>query len=112
MKKIFFISIIGLLLFSCDKNEPKFCDVEDPIAELGWLNEIVTKANNDTTGNYQGSIYAEEYKNQHVIYVDMALGSGGVAGYWFNCNGSSLSIETDKPPTATKKNKLFSNINQ
>ena len=112
MKNIFLISIIGFLFFCCEKKETNICSTADPITQLDWLNEIVSNAESDTTGNYQGSIYVEENNGKQVIFVDMTLGSGGVAGYWYNCDGSTLPIDIKNPPKATKKNQLYTNINQ
>jgi PBP1b-binding outer membrane lipoprotein LpoB len=113
MKKILLIGIIALVLTSCgkDNNENIICGVKDPIEDLEWLNKIVSIAMNDTTGNYIGSIYLENYNNNQVFYIDMSLGSGGLSGHWFNCNGSSLTIDNDNLPVATKDNVLFTNIN-
>ncbi len=110
MKKILLISLIAVQIISCNKENKLICNVEDPINELEWLNEIVSKAENDTTGNYQGDIYLETHNSNQVIFVDMSMDSGGLAGYWFNCDGSTLSIDKENPPIATKKNKLYTNI--
>lgn len=97
-------------LISCDKENKLVCNVKDPITELEWLSEIVSKTENDTTGNYTGTIYLETYKDSQVFYIDMAIGSGGLAGHWFNCDGSKLNIEIENPPVATHKNILYTNI--
>ena len=99
-------------LISCNKEIILVCNVKNPITELEWLNEIVSKAENDTTGNYAGTIYLETYKENQVFYIDMAIGSGGLAGHWFNCNGSKLNIEIDNPPILTRKKILYTNIDK
>ncbi len=113
MKKIFLISIIGLLLFSCNKNEAHVCGVEDPIAQLDWLSEIVTKAETDTTGNYKGSIYLGNYKDKTIIVCDMAMGSGAIMYHFFNCDGSNIIFVEPESPLAVKiyKNEiLYTNL--
>ena len=98
MKKILLISIMGLLLTSCDRNEELVCGVNDPITELGWLSELVSKAETDTTGNYIGSIYLGNYRGKTVFVSDMAMGSGAIAYYFFYCDGSNLIFsETESP---------------
>lgn len=32
------------------------------------------------------------YQNQPVIYIQMALGSGGIFAYIYDCTGNSVSI--------------------
>lgn len=68
--------------------------------ELIWLQEIIEKAEEDKRsmahiGNFLGTIYQESYKGMTVILVRMAMGSGGVAGYVFRCDGSRVDFNND-----------------
>lgn len=65
--------------------------------QLVWLQEIITKANEDQRsqvhqGNYMGTIYLETYENEPVFLVRMAMGSGGLAGYVYRCDGSRVDF--------------------
>jgi len=70
----------------------KACEIENPTENIEWLKELVAKSATDTTGNYKGTIYLEKFNGEDVIFVDMAMGSGGLYGYWYNCDGTPLSI--------------------
>lgn len=94
MEKIVFIILVFFLaLQSCKEEDTSICGVDDPATELPWLSEIIVMAEIDTTGNYQGTIYLEHYNNIPVFFTNMAMGSGGVIGYWFNCDGSTFTID-------------------
>lgn len=57
----------------------------------GWVcSGICTKAENDKTGNYIGTIWLIKYKGKDIFVTDMALGSGGIANYFFDCSGNHL----------------------
>ena len=109
MKKIMLISLFVLFVGSCDKNSELICGVEDPIRELEWLSKIVGKAEYDTTGHYTGNIYLLNYNNKQIIFTDMSMGSGGLYGYWFNCDGSPAIIDLDNPPNDKQMKLLYSN---
>ena len=51
---------------------------------------MITKAENDKTGNYIGTIWLIKYKGKDIFVTDMALGSGGIANYFFDCSGNHL----------------------
>jgi len=94
MKKIVILTlVIFLVLLACKKKEATVCGVDDPATQLPWLNEIITLAETDTTGNYYGTIYLEYYNNKPVFFTDMKMGSGGLIGYWFQCDGSTFTID-------------------
>ena len=68
--------------------------------ELGWLQEIIEKAEEDKRsmahqGNFLGAIYQESYKDEVVIFVRMMMGSGGVYGYVYRCDGSRVDFNND-----------------
>lgn len=107
-KPIFIICLFSFLTLACENEE--FTLKECNNADLGWLDEIIEKAKTDKTGNYLGSIYFEQYQDQPVIFIDMAMGSGGVFGYWFYCDGNPVSFEDEMMPPMTMKNILYTNI--
>ena len=84
-----------LLFFSCS-HELKYneiitaCGCEQPQENLSWLKELITKAENDKTGNCIGTIWLIKYKGKDIFVTDMALGSGGIANYFFDCSGNHL----------------------
>jgi hypothetical protein len=115
MKKWIFL-IVAFLLLNCDHkkltialSEHLFCDVTDPKNELLWLKSIIDLAETDRTGNYLGKIWAESYLGSDVIFIDMSMGSGGVAGHWFNCDGSKLVVSPNSYPIPTKKKLIYRN---
>lgn len=69
-------------------------------SDLSWLEEIIVKAEEDKRsgtykGNYMGTIYLEDYQNEPVIFVRMAMGSGGLYGYVHRCDGSRVDFDND-----------------
>lgn len=113
MKKIIILLLI-LLMCNCGKeNSPvdkPFCMVNDPKKDLPWLKSIIELSEHDTTGNYWGWIWAESFNKNDVIFIEMPMGSGGLAGYWFNCDGSSLVFAPNNPPKPSRKNLIYSKI--
>jgi hypothetical protein len=109
MKLAYFILSFFILL-NCDgieeKDEP-FCGVSDPAIDLIWLKEIIDIAETHQNVNYIGAIWAEEYLKNDVVYVEMSLGSGGLPGHWFNCDGTALKITPGNVPSATKKQLIY-----
>jgi len=106
MKRILFILGFHLLLLSCNSdfqnintdyysdfqstNTDNVCGCGQPQKELPWLKELIIKAETDKTGNYWGTIWLLNYKEQDIFVTDMMLGSGGIANYFFNCSGDHL----------------------
>ena len=71
-------------------------------AELVWLQKIIEKAEEDKQdqvhqGNFMGRIYQGNYQNDYVIFVRMAMGSGGLYGYFYRCDGSQIDFSEDDP---------------
>jgi hypothetical protein len=95
MKKILLV-IPFLLFLSCDKESISICGCDKPEEELQWLKELIQKADTDTTGNYIGTIFLEEYNDEYIFFTDMAMGSGGLMGYWFDCEGNRIYPEPAK----------------
>jgi hypothetical protein len=98
MKYIMFSILFCFVLLSCDNKTPKddeitACDVVQPQKNLKWLAELINKANTDTTGNYFGTIWLEEYNNQDIFVTNMGLGSGGLLYHVFDCSGNPIILE-------------------
>ena len=114
MKPAYFLFAF-LILLNCDGVEKKsetvenFCGVLNPATELIWLKEIIDLAETHQDINYIGAIWAEEYLKNDVVYVEMMLGSGGLPGHWFNCDGTALIIIAGNRPIATKKQLIYKN---
>jgi hypothetical protein len=111
MRRAYLIVTI-FIIYNCncvEKQEPDFCGVTDPKNELIWLKEIIDIAETHQDVNYIGAIYAEEYMENDVVFVEMSLGSGGLLGHWFNCDGTALKIIQGNSPNATKKNLIYKN---
>jgi len=108
MRRAYFLLIL-FIICNCngvEKRDETFCGVTDPKNELIWLKEIIDIAETHQNVNYIGAIYAEEYMKNDVVYVEMSLGSGGLMGHWFNCDGTALVFTPENLPKATK-NKLI-----
>jgi len=78
-------------------------------SEFSWLQEIITKAEEDYKsrtyeGNYIGTMYLEEHQNKPVIFVNMSMGSGGIYGYLYHCDGSKVDLNPSEVET------FFSNL--
>lgn len=99
MKRVLSIIAIMLFFFSCEKNiENKevnsACGINNPQKNIEWLSKLIDKAKSDKTGNYMGTIWLEKYKGDDIFVTNMALGSGGVAYYFFDCQGKSFIPES------------------
>ncbi|MFC2089474.1 hypothetical protein ACFLT1_01765 [Bacteroidota bacterium] len=97
MKRLIrFLLILSILVISCKKEinyNNVACGIENPTENINWIKDIVSIAETDTTGNYFGSIYLEEFQGYDVIFIKMMMGSGGVYGYWYNCDGTKMVFE-------------------
>jgi len=110
MKKIIILILLFFLVGNCRKESQEICGTLYPQTNLVWLKNIIDLADNDNSGNYVGSIYAEKYKGKDVIYIDMMMGSGGVMGHWYNCDGSILKFSYSDMPIITKSRLIYSNV--
>ena len=100
MKRNLLLLLCIFILFKCtDENEYIFvdnaCGVDNPTENIEWIKELVAKSKTDTTGNYQGTIYLEEHEGSDIVFVQMMMGSGGVIGYWYNCDGTIYKPSDD-----------------
>lgn len=112
MKPAYFILLLFFML-NCDGVEEKddlFCGVANPGKDLIWLKEIIDIAETRQNVNYLGYIYAEEYLGNDVVYIEMSLGSGGLMGHWFNCDGTPLVFISSNPPQATRNKIIYSSL--
>ncbi len=103
--KTFLLAVITLFLLigvsGCNKEEPNCknseltaCGIKEPQKNIEWLSKLIAKAENDKTGNYWGTIWLEKYKGNDVFVTDMALGSGGIMYYYFDCQGNAFVPES------------------
>ncbi len=96
------------------------CRSTNPDQSLQWLKDIIVKAEEDKAtkkhlGNYMGKIFATSYQNQPVFYISMAMGSGGLAFYLFDCNGITVRISPNDDVVAfsqgaQKGTLIYSNV--
>ncbi|MBC8153527.1 MAG: hypothetical protein H7Z72_11500 [Bacteroidetes bacterium] len=116
------MTLLGCATSSQNQEEPSpklICGVKNPAQDLPWLKEIITKAEEDKAtgahqGNYLGTIYVDEFKNQPVFMVKMMMGSGGLYAYAFKCDGARLYFDKEGSPTMffdieKKNNVLYTN---
>lgn len=100
MKSFLIISGVLLLSFSCEKNDNNgsvICGVRNPLEELVWLNELVQKANIDTTDHYKGTIYLEKVGDEDAFFVEMSMGSGAIMGGWYDYSGNIIHPNDEIP---------------
>ena len=102
MKK-FFMFIFVLFFISCssriqdDSNTICDCNFSKNQDSLPWLNELIQKEKTDTTSNYLGCIWLENFKGKDIFVTNMMFGSGGIMNWFFDCEGNHYSIgETEK----------------
>ena len=111
---IFIITLMTGFMISCEE-APSFSEQES-ISSAGmrsiksacgttaliWLQEIIEKAEEDKQsmahqGNFLGAIYQASYKDEVIIFVRMMMGSGGLYGYFYHCDGSQVDFSDDDP---------------
>lgn len=115
---VIFILFIGLL-FSCSGNNPEpepeperpievigercnvdttitACGIYHPQKNLPWLAEFIEKAEIDTTLNYSGWIWLEQFKGKDLFVVRMMLQSG-VFNHFFDCEGNNAVPDQSDP---------------
>ncbi|MBS1574999.1 MAG: hypothetical protein JST09_06805 [Bacteroidetes bacterium] len=73
------------------------CNLSSPEQALQWLSDVIKKAEEDRMtkkymGNYMGKIFLTSYQSRPVIYIRMAMGSGGIYAYVYDCTGNTVSI--------------------
>lgn len=83
-------------------------------SDLSWLEEIIVKAEEDNRsgtyqGNFMGTVYLEYYQNEPVVFVRMAMGSGGLYGYVYRCDGSRVDFDNDPRQVETFFSKMKKN---
>lgn len=93
------------------------CGSMNPDQSLQWLKDIIVKAEEDKEtkkhlGNYMGKIFSTSYQNQPVFYISMAMGSGGIAAYIFDCDGIAVKIEPNDVgfEQDAQKTLIYSNV--
>lgn len=93
------------------------CGSINPDQTLQWLKDIIVKAEEDKQtkkymGNYMGKIFLTVYKNNPVFYISMAMRSGGIAAYIFDCNGTTVSIDPADTgfEQVAQKSLIYSNV--
>lgn len=105
---------------SRDEPQPNLvCGVKYPTQDLPWLKEIIKKAEEDKAtgtykGNYLGKIYLESFKGQPIFLVEMMMGSGGLGGYLFRCDGQRVFPTEEETlmlfNSIQKKNMVYTNF--
>jgi hypothetical protein len=91
-----YLSVLIIDILSCERKddiEKSACGICDPVNNISWLQELVNPADSDQSGNFIGTIWLEKYKDDDIFVTNMAMGSGGVAYYFFDCDGSSFIPE-------------------
>lgn len=95
------------------------CRSANPGQTLQWLKDIIVKAEDDKQtkrymGNYMGKIFLTSYNNLPIFYIKMAMGSGGIYAYTYDCNGKNVFIEPNDmsafEQNAQKQTLIYSNV--
>lgn len=89
----------------------KPCGTENPTTNLRWLNELISEAENDQSGNHRGTVWIQAYQGQDYVVTDMALGSGGLAFHCFDCSGTANPVDDiEFYNTLANSEIVFSNV--
>lgn len=96
MKKLCFFLLLSFFIAACSNDdesdnyvEKTACGVSNPKENLRWLNDLIKKSESDKTGNYLGTIWLVEDEENDIFITNMMMGSGGIAYYYFDCQGNS-----------------------
>ncbi|MEN8250525.1 MAG: hypothetical protein ABFS32_16450 [Bacteroidota bacterium] len=83
------ILIFALIIIGCNRREtePPFCNVEDPINELAWLNEIIHE---DTINGVKTIIFMCQYKEEEGFLLDICVGCYDPYARFMNCSGEVI----------------------
>ncbi len=96
---IFYIFII-FSLSSCKKdtdstfeseNNISACGVNDPINQLKWLNQKITKGQNTATSDFVESVWVKQFDGEDIIVINFGLTSSMYST--FNCSGKTINIQ-------------------
>jgi hypothetical protein len=124
MKNIVYLFLLTLTVLSCRKDD------KIPVTEFGfsaeeavsraqsvcgaknmpWLNEIISKAEEDKKdrthkGNYIGSVSIIEDRGKSLFLVNMAMGSGGILVWIYDCSGNQVKVDHPEKFSDPKSNR-------
>jgi hypothetical protein len=89
MKKILFLFVYAVFLFSCNQNEdPASCGVENPVEDIAWIKEAIKFQNSGLAGfSYliQGT-----YKEQTVFIMESCCPFCNLISVVQNCRGEVI----------------------
>ena len=85
------------------------------------MREIIEKAEEDKNnrthqGNFLGTIYLEDYRGTPLFVCNMAMGSGGLMGYLYHCDGRREYLKSGPKEfeyffsRMKKDRKIYSNV--
>ena len=95
------VFILFIWMMSCNSEANETCETcgDQQQENLPWLKELIEKAKTDKTGNYLGFIWLEHYNGKDIFVTNMALGSGGILNFYFDCSGAHcVDMEGDYCP--------------
>ena len=92
LKKILLILVI-ISAIACDKSQEEItaCGIPDPGKNIPWLSNLINTADKSQSEDYKGTIWLVKYEGNDIFVTDMKMGSGGIAYYFFNCEGKSIT---------------------
>jgi len=84
------IIIFALLLFGCNRHEPEpsFCNVEDPVNDLGWLNELIQVAPITKVDKCK-------FKEEEGFFIVYCVGDTFSYAQFVNCSGEFICQFSD-----------------
>lgn len=86
------ITILSLLVWGCDKNTPsnnnEHCDVDNPLTELQWLQNIVY--NQEIEHQHSMTIHKCSYNKQQGFVIDFCVECPDSQIIFFDCDSSVI----------------------
>jgi hypothetical protein len=86
LKIIAILLLLGGCLISCEKNNSKVCNVDNPLTDLPWLKEIIS----GNSGMYM-NIFQCTYNNAlNAFFVEPCVNCHDYVAVLYSCNGDIL----------------------
>ena len=89
MKFIKLIFVSSTLMLSCGNENNKVCNTDNPLEELGWLNEIRSRFDMDM-GPQRQRITQYKYDGKYVFKIEDCYQCADALTYVYNCEGEII----------------------
>ena len=110
MKHLSLILLLGMIFFSCQKDELPVlvCGVEDPVEDLDWLNEQIRELEGSDFGAFQYFTQAKS-GNQDIFILKNCCSNCNSVYPIYDCQGNELGSVGDSrfPMSAISDEKVI-----